>query len=128
MIKANPITIRAALRNNWRYFVLSLAHFLLTIVFVTPLLAEGLDSATGENKVDISESVLTAARIGAKLFLFPLGYLVILNGSMALGFFVLNSLFWGFSPMWFRRLRDRLMRSKQARAKQDEPPNRGSLS
>ena len=70
---------------------------------------EMLDRATGEDKVAISDGVLAVASVALKLLMVPLGYLLHLNKSMALGILAANSLVVCCAPLWIpwvvRRLR-----------------------
>ena len=110
--------IFTATQKYWRNLVASFLHFLLTGLCLSLLTVEWLDLATGEDKVQVSETTLLAASIGSKIFMFPLGYLTLINTSMALGFCALNSLFIGFMPVWYRWLKEQWRRSKQKQAEQ----------
>ncbi len=84
--------------------VASLAHFLLTMMCGVVRFAEGMDRAMGEDKFQISGELYDIASNAFLILLFPTGYLVLLNGSMALGIFTLNSLLVCYSPIWIRYL------------------------
>ena len=122
MITEKISTILVVLRKYWRNLAVTCIHFLFAGLCLVVLLVEGLDQATGEDKVQTSEAALLAASIVLKVLMFPLGYLMLLNTSMALGFLALNSLFIGFTPVWYRWLKEKWGRSKQKRAEQDAEP------
>ena len=103
-------------RRHWQCLLAAVGHYLGTGVCLSILALEWLDRATGEDKVAISDSVLASASIGARLFLFPIGYAIHWNGSMAIGLLLVNSLIVGFSPVWIRAVYRRLTARTESKA------------
>ena len=86
--------------GHWRCWVAALVHFGLTGLCGVVVMLEGLDRATGENKVEIPAWVVQMAFVALKILLFPLGYLVLVNRSLAIGIAAANSAIVCSSPIW----------------------------
>jgi hypothetical protein len=103
-------------RRHWRCLVATVAHYVATGACLFIVLLEWMDRATDEDKVAISHSVLAGASIGAKILMFPIGYAVHWNGSMAIVVLLLNSAIVGFSPVWIKAIYRRLTSRTESKA------------
>lgn len=84
--------------------LIALLHSLATATCGFVLFAESWDRALGEDKIAISEATFTFCHHAICLLLFPAGYLIFLDQSLAIGVCTLNSLLIAFSPVWIPRV------------------------